>query len=481
LNNADGLELKRVELAQQLSEISSALDIFTFQVALADSIRAAESLGDRGEAKFHINLLRRMGDALTSKALSQHAIRELGRDRGKPAHLAGQGLDFDFVLDTACVVANAGAAPIVVDLTTLLAVGDIVVVQPGPLLIIECKNRTVPRVYAPRGRLWRQQRRRDDAVNYLRDDERVEGDGTHWIAYDGVMVEPRNDSLIAECILSAENSESGVGWRRLGERDYIVAVWNYERDREATQGGLSEALREMKGDEWTFPFMDGGAEFMRTSSPWVLNPFTLEIDVRYQIGLAEGRHMLWRFADILPIVGQVPGCEQDVLIRCSSESASGFELFLVVGDEEYRFSNRFLEEVGLGFVAVRAVRDTMHRLAQHVAAALLGADGPARDPQAERPASGNVDTRGQAMLSAVAYRSAAPGSSPILLVEFAQLARLFPRVPVSDLKSLSEKLDDVRDWLIPLQFVFSDGLANFEIGEPIEIDTSLPQDRTGLE
>ncbi|WP_433295955.1 hypothetical protein ACQPZQ_14745 [Pseudonocardia sp. CA-142604] len=465
----DRLAGERAELARTLAGIDSIQSALDFQVALANSIRAAESLPERDEAKFHNNILRRMGDAFATQLLGAHTVREFARDRGRPPHLTGQGADFEFVLDTASSIATAGAVPIIADLTTLLSVGDIIAMRSDLLLLIECKNRVPPKPHTPRGRLWRQMRRRDNATTYLRDDQVVEEGGTRRIAIDADMLEPRNDLLIRECILASELSDTGLACRQMTDNDFIVAIWNHDWNQGAAMASLSNAMHEMRGDTWRYPLIGGGSEFMRSSSPWHLNPFSLDIDIKYQIALAEGDLMLWRFADISPIVGPVPDC-CNAAIRCDVTPDGALQLKLTIDNDDHSISHRFLDEIGLGFMPVRAIRDAIHQLCGSMVRDVEAVTTqPDTEPVHERSESrttsaGPSAVRGRPIVSAIAYKSpAGDNRSPVLVVDLEQLMRLGYQVPVDELRSLYEQLDNSRDWAIPLTLAFTADQSRFDL------------------
>ena len=160
------LAAKRRRLLHDFDKLPESGSVVEWQRHLADAIMRAErdsadhakTKVERLDAKRHRHLLRVIGDGLVHTLLPSHTIRALSRHPGKPAHLMSQGDDFEFVFESARAIASLGGIPILSDLTTLIGIGDIVIVLHDGVVVIECKNRQAPD-HPPTGRAARQQQR----------------------------------------------------------------------------------------------------------------------------------------------------------------------------------------------------------------------------------------------------------------------------------------------------------------------------------
>ena len=220
---------ERRNLLRQSDALPRAGNVIEWQRQLADAIMRAErdsadrtrTNADRLEAKRHRHLLRVVGDGLVHTLIPSHTIRTLSRHPGKPAHLTSQGEDFEFVLETAQTLASLGAIPIVSDLTTLIGLGDIVIIVPDGVSVIECKNSQAP-ARPPTGRIARQQQRGVNAADYLANSW-VEEDGGYRVAFENPLPQPDYElveRLLHECIQHPQ----GIAVHAFSEDDLIIAA-----------------------------------------------------------------------------------------------------------------------------------------------------------------------------------------------------------------------------------------------------------------
>ena len=163
-------------------------------------------------------------DGLVHDLLPSHTIRTLSDHPGpRPASLAAQGSDLDFVFSCASDLWNRGFVPIVTDLTTLIGIGDIVGWNAEEVVVVECKNGPVPKRLSTSGRIARQLQRGQRAEEYLRTSQLAEGEGVLRVAI-GVGGLPDPDwAGIERLLLDCQSSDSGVSLLTLGPEDILIA------------------------------------------------------------------------------------------------------------------------------------------------------------------------------------------------------------------------------------------------------------------
>lgn len=286
---------ERRELLEEFCALPDIGDVLLWQRRLADAIMRAEteSTGpSRYIAKRHRHLLRVIGDALVHALLPSHTIRALSRAPGKPPHLSSQGDDLDFVFDRAAKAQAKGFVPILADLTTLIGIGDLVLVADGGVAVLECKNR--PAVTAAlRGRLARQQQRGENLEKYLSTSRINEGD-IERVAIEHDLPQPDYElleRLLVECL----ESPAGIAVHKFDDRDALIAC-----TETADQDELSALLQTVLPDNADntkigMAFID---ELVESASHRRLSPssYPLAADLRWR--LLERELHLVRIIDI---------------------------------------------------------------------------------------------------------------------------------------------------------------------------------------
>src|SRR5215469_6188186 len=164
------LQQRRRELVDYFCAIPSDAEPLALQEALAAEIRRSEAEdNDLDLWRRHRRLTRIIGDGIAFTLIHDHTIRTLGRHPSSgAAGLLTQADDFDFVLAVTKTLSTAGYIPVISDVTNLVRIGDIVAVHHEHVLVLECKNTTLPSRFPKTGRLGRQERRGNDAAEYLR-------------------------------------------------------------------------------------------------------------------------------------------------------------------------------------------------------------------------------------------------------------------------------------------------------------------------
>jgi hypothetical protein len=380
------------------------------QVRLANGIKHAEA-HKSGEMDERKHVLRLLGDALAWKILDRHSLRELSRDRLRPAHLSSQGKDFDFVLQVAENSAKRGDFPLICDLTNLLAVGDLLVVGSSGLTIFECKNRTVP-MRVPSGRLARQEERAREAAEYL--ESGLLKTGTrNQLAID-IDEPPYEYAALRDCVeQSYANPPDGAGLVKLGERDFILALRPGQRKVKELLGPLSN---ELDAKEWRLTYAQGFSGAIWYPSPFRSNPFLLPLTIQQRCDLVHGDLIVSRVVDIAKFEysGEVDGLHIEF-----SVALKGGELNFQarVDGESVELSNRFIEQVFWDFKNLAKMRAMVAEMVAKwtVASRALQDEGV----HASEYASPTVKTS-----HGFVFRSQGEDDNPLVRVSVEELRRL---------------------------------------------------------
>jgi hypothetical protein len=400
-------EAVRASLLGQLDAISSPQAAVAFQRKLADGIISAE-LDASDDARWHAHLLRLMGDTLAWRLLSRHVIRELARDRRKPAPLAGQRQDFEFVLDVAERVAREGLVPIVSDLTHLLGVGDVITIASAAVGIIECKNRTLPTEWVPRGRHWRQLDRQARASQYLAAGHVPEGEERR-IAIE-VAEPPRCDDELQECVERARASKQGAAVTELGERDILAAIW----DRGLTPAdALGEAFATISNVGWQYPLFGGSATATDHPGPFIANPYALPLPVDARLAIPEGDLLLFRFVDLAPLGWQDNAEDEQISIEVYMKGGSP-HLRAQLDGKTRHISDRFIDQIIWDFRSVIGTRAHLKALLQ----AVRRVEG-LPEPERHQAASPEI-----AAFASFAFRDPGGSPEPLLVSQLREFANL---------------------------------------------------------
>ncbi|MEV7830336.1 hypothetical protein AB0P12_06860 [Streptomyces subrutilus] len=447
------MELDEVRRSLLLARDSlrTPVDYFVFQKELAQEIRDAEKR--KGEdSKAHKHLLRLIGDSLAWDLLDSHVIRELARDRLRPANLSSQGEDFDFVLSVAEKIAKLGGIPIVADVTHLIAVGDIVTVTSNGIHIAECKNRATPQ-RPPTGRIARQEQRGAKASTYLTHGSVAESNEGQMIAVDIADMHPSYDAL-RQCIEDASASVSGAAVTRLGDRDLLLAVWDRGEEPGEALEGLTESLDSR---DWEIPVMGGFMDAVANPSPFAANPYALPIPVDQRAALADGDLVLLRFADLgkLQFATKTPTGEE-LRMRVRKEG-SGYRLAMKIAGTDRDVSSRFVDNILWGFHTVSGIREALVRLAEIVNESQK--DSGSNPTLAPSP---SIDT-----YSSFVYRGSKNSSNVVLASNLDLLSKQGVRVPWEDLAVYE---DGNSNSPIPMLIFAEDGKLTARIAADHEVE-----------
>lgn len=215
---------QRRALLEEFDGLTGGADVLEWQIRLAAAIADAERDSNgphRVEAKRQRHLLRVIGDGLVHSVLPAHTIRTLSRSPGKPAHITSQRDDFEFVLARAHEFQAAGGLPILADLTTLIGVGDLVLLLADGIAVLECKNRDMP-ARPPSGRVARQAERGFNAARYL-SESYIEEEGTARIAVEFTLAEPDYaavEDVVGACIAAP----TSLAVHQFGIHDVLIAA-----------------------------------------------------------------------------------------------------------------------------------------------------------------------------------------------------------------------------------------------------------------
>ncbi len=326
-------------LVNDLDAADTPEKFWAVQVRLANEIKEDERQKSP-ETDEHKHKLRLLGDALAWKVLDRHTIRELSRDRLRAAHLTSQGEDFEFVLRVAETSAKRGDFALVCDLTHLLAVGDVLVVDSGGIVIFECKNRTIP-MRPPTGRQARQEKRAREASHYLeRGFVEIEGGGDR-ISFD-LDEPPCEHAALRDCVeRSYIDPDGGAGIAKLGERDFILA---FRVGRKEIGEVLDPLFKNLNTTGWRLGYSQGFSGAIWYPSPFRSNPFLLPLTVEQRCDLVNGNLILMRIVDVanLDYSGEVDGLRVEFSVATKGDELS---FRASVDGESVSISNRFIEQV----------------------------------------------------------------------------------------------------------------------------------------
>ncbi|WP_157856984.1 hypothetical protein [Streptomyces sp. PRh5] len=435
------LEELRISLVNDLDAADTPGKFMAMQLRLAKEIKQAEAQKNP-EMDEHKHKLRLLGDALAWKALDRHTIRELSRDRLRAAHLTSQGEDFDFVLSVAEASAKRGDLPLVCDLTHLLAVGDLLVLNSSGIVIFECKNRTIP-LRAPTGRQARQESRAREASHYL-ETGFVEKEGSENRLSLDLDEPPHEHAALRYCVEKAYSDPiGGAGLVKIGERDFILAFRVGQRDIGELLNPLS---KDLKTTGWRLGYSQGFSGAIWYPSPFRSNPFILPLSVQQRCDLVDGDLIIMRIVDVanFDYSGEVEGLH--VEFRVSSKG-DVLKFETSVDGESVELSNRFIEQVFWDFkdlVKMRALVAEMAAKTTKVSRALQteGAD-------ISQHASPTVRAN-----HAFVFRPQDPGGAPLV------------RLSEEQLKCLGVDTSAITDDL----FVPVEGAPNVTVGPPMIIE-----------
>jgi hypothetical protein len=185
---------------------------------------------------------------------------------------------------------SAGLIPIIADLTSLIGVGDVVGVSPAGVVVLECKNTSMPSRLSTSGRLARQRERGEQAEHYLTTGRLEQPDGTLKQAF--VMDLPDPDFDAVEALLKrCTESDSLVATHTFGENDTLIAC-----TLDTSPDAIAAALPA--GRDLAFPVLSFFSEVTQKSSHRLWAPSSYPLTVELRIRLLEGELQLLRLADL---------------------------------------------------------------------------------------------------------------------------------------------------------------------------------------
>jgi hypothetical protein len=285
----------RWRLIEALTKLPGDGDLMVWQRQLADAIIAAENDPegyDVAELKRHRHLLRVIGDGLAHDLLPSHTIRTLSDHPGpRPASLAAQGPDLDFVFACANDLWIHGFVPILADLTTLIGIGDIVGWNAEEVVVIECKNRSVPKRLNTSGRIARQRQRGERAEEYLRTSQLAEGEGVVRVAWGFELPEP-DWAGIERLLLDCQGSESGFSLLTLGPEDILIACAEHMQEPAVLRAVLRDA------STLELPIMASYAELFTDGDHRARSPSSYPVTADLRWRLLERKLLLFRAVDM---------------------------------------------------------------------------------------------------------------------------------------------------------------------------------------
>lgn len=376
---------ERRRLIYEFDAIPENRNLVAWQLQLAAAIMTAEqdaadrtkSKSEKYEAKRHRHLLRVIGDGLVHTLVPSHTTRTLSRHPGKPPHLTSQGEDLQFVFDVANSIASVGGTPILSDITTLIGVGDIIVVDQDGIAVIECKNR-LPPIHPPRGRVARQQQRGEDAASYLVNSHIAENGG-YRIAYENPLPEPDYE-LVQGLLKSCREAPNGTASHTFGPRDGLIAATE-KASSDDVMSELSNIMGPQTEDESSnhlvgISFWD---ELVQSASYRRVAPPNYPIDAELRWLLLERELHLIRIADVQALAAEVTLDDGTSLRLTPRRGEHGFEVVIDGTEADLLvFSHEITELCAWSPVAVSALRESLIEQARltpdHLAA--LTADDP---------------------------------------------------------------------------------------------------------
>ncbi|NEK60239.1 hypothetical protein GCU56_20485 [Geodermatophilus sabuli] len=347
----------------ELALLPAQGDVLEWQRRLADSLIEVEANADDidpSDRKRHRHLLRVMADGLVHTLLDSHTIRALSQHRGKPPSIAGQGADFDFVFACARSLISSGQIPIVADLTTLIGVGDVVGISTSGVVVLECKNTTMPPRMSTSGRLARQRERGEQVESYLTNSRADEPDGTVKQAFDWSLPEPDFDvvrSLLARCV----GSQSLVATHAFGEDDTLVA---FTPDTPLDAIGAALPL----GRTAVLPVIAFYSDLIEASSHRLWAPSSYPLPGEARLQLIEGHLRLMRCADLGALAAEFDSGGRRATLTPNRRSGAAQVTLDVPGFEPVTVTDQVISTCLYMPIAVASMRAALIEMAhRHVA------------------------------------------------------------------------------------------------------------------
>jgi hypothetical protein len=368
---------ERELLLERFLEIASTGELWDFQVALADAIKASEptAIADRRSAeKLHVRRLRLLGDALAWRYLHPYTIRQLAKNEGPPPSIYNQQ-GFAATMAMAQEVCSSGLPALVADLTNCLRISDVVVCgDPEAPLLLESGGH--PR-FRDKGRKGRQARRARGVAKLLRDGEAVlEG---HSMPTTTITVaEEKAHSFEALELAARAAADHGVGFQQVSSSDVIVVLQNDASDDQSFRAKFpDEAIAAI--DAMEMPSFGVHLRLLERPDERHAPPHVWPIGKDLCKLVAEGDLVAIHWIDVAAFARD-SGNElaRIAKIRTKGTTVLGFSVEVAGGEME--ISPFFLDDVLYGFETVESAR--RHIVALSVAA-VSSVGGNARIATAE--------------------------------------------------------------------------------------------------
>jgi hypothetical protein len=303
--------------------------------------------------KRHIHLLRSIGDGLTWSLIPEHTIRTLNRHPSSTPSLKGQQRGgFAFTMRVADQLSSAGLTVVVTDLTHLLRVGDLVVVRDAGVAILECKNSPMPPAPPTYGRLARQRERGERAGAYLRSSSVTEPNGIIRQAVVKPLEMKPAWKVLQRAVAAACRNTSGVGFRALDSRDYVIAVSARSFNAAATRRRTPFPVR----DGWGKPRIAFDTDWKQDPLPFIQSPLTYPISTESAIALLEGQLLIGRAVDLSLIECETHLAGQHIRLCVDADA---MVVTCMVGDDLQIELPTMLPTILYSAIPIRVVRDCM--------------------------------------------------------------------------------------------------------------------------
>jgi len=342
----DDLLAERRRLLEQWDAVDSPNDMLEIQERIAEQIRDAERAikdgsRDRDALVHHISQLRLYADGLAWRFLHPHAIRQLAKNPSKPPSLINQDAAFDDVLRSArrCVE-ESGLPVLIADITNIIKIGDLILVTDRELpQIVECKTRLPHPRYWMQGRIGRQISRTVATQRYLSGKPtKFHGDDLIRLVVESEGEPERNWDAVGSCVAAA--LDHGHGFLRLSEHELVCAC-------RSTQ--LNEALDELveSAKELPQPVFLGTSQRLLEGFDGLLPPAIVwPLAAAGRFAVTEGKVIVIHFVSEAAFERGGEGWR----IQVTGDRPCYVSVFLE--EEEYRFSERFTDDVLYGFETV---------------------------------------------------------------------------------------------------------------------------------
>ncbi|MGL5824291.1 MAG: hypothetical protein ACRCYU_05560 [Nocardioides sp.] len=293
----------------------------------------------------------------------------MSRSPGKPAHITSQGDDFQFVVARAQELQAAGCLPILADLTTLIGVGDLVLVLADGIAVLECKNRAVP-ARPPTGRVARQAERGSNAALYL-SESYIEEEGSARIAVEFTLPEP-DYAAVEQVVGACISAPTSLAVHQFGIHDVLIAGTD-----EVTSAELDAVVpRMMEGASRPSVAIVFMGDLIESATHRRISPSNYPLPADLRCRLLEREIQLTRILNIDRLA-----CEFSVgdrVLRLEPRMGmTGLEIKVhgLTGTDEFAYTSEIVEMCLWGPISVEVVRESIMAQTRSVLAESDGSDG----------------------------------------------------------------------------------------------------------